>query len=335
MTITAANMGFVGWVKFDFGTGNNLGFLRATSCDLKVTQTIDPSEVIDGTIDRTVYKLGPKEIGGSVAFPAVLDQGTSGSAMARLWNVALQREGGAGVPSNQGGFAADPGLFNVLVKYSNGTAFNYTDCIVDNYEWSVTQSDVVTIKVALIGKDRVAPTIPVTNAAIAGNSYYPTATNTHPTFSNTRIITWNDVNVNVGGVPSEFVRSFTCTVNNNVKRYYSLNGALSPSLVAPTKRDITGNVAIIGRNDLISGSTGADGNYSRCSADQTIGFSVFQIPRTGSPVCAAAWGVEFPSMCIFEYEEIALTNELFETKINYKVFPGESFTGSNSNTFMA
>lgn len=331
MAITAANMGFVGWVKFQMGA--NPGFIRATSCDLRVNQTIDPSEVVDGTIDRTVYKLGPKEIGGSVAFPAVLDQGPggSGSAMANLWNVALTREGGGGAADNQGGFAVDPGAFTTIVKYSNGTAFNYTGCIVDSYEWSVTQSDVVNVKVNLIGLDRTDNSA-VTNSQVAGNSSYPTS-NPNPKFSNTRIITWNDVSINAGGVASEFVRSFTCTVANNVKRYYSMNGLLSPSLVTPTKRDITGNVSIIGRSSLISGETGADGNSTRCSANQTIGFSVLRIPRVGTE-CSPVWAIEFPQMCIFEYEEISLTNELFETKVNYKVFPGEAFTGGNSETFV-
>lgn len=317
MPITSANMGYVGWVKFLL-TGGDAGFIRATTCDLKVTQTIEKPEVVDGTIDRTVYKLGPKEIGGSVAFPAVMEQGlgASGTAMSNLWNAAIVRSCITG--DTQGGFATMP--FSVVVKYSNNTVFEYTECVVDNYEWSVTQSDVVNVKVNLIGINRVGSPPPA----------YPASTpSSYNGIHNTRIITWADVVVKAGLVDTSSVRSFTCTVANNVKRYYSLNGSLTPQVLTPTKRDISGKLSVIGRSSI---SDSADLNAGNCSTDQTIAFAVNQIGT-----CNNFWGVKFDGLCIFEYEEIALTNELFETTVNYHVLPGETFgdcTGNGTDNYV-
>ena len=60
-----AYMGYVGFV--------NIGgyIVRATSADISLKQDITKPDVVDGRIDRTVYRLGPQEVGGTVAFPAI------------------------------------------------------------------------------------------------------------------------------------------------------------------------------------------------------------------------------------------------------------------------
>lgn len=290
-------MGYAGWIKI---AGSS--FIRATSCDLKVSQKIDKPEVVDGTIDRTVYQLGPMEVGGGVAFPAVFELNGSGTAMSTLWDSALQR-------ADSGAFAQIDG-FLVTVRYSAVTGFYYNNCVVDSYEWSVTQSGTVDIKLNLIGLTRD----PIEEAERFSSYNSP----------NTRIITWNDVAIKVGAgsglADNADIRSFSCTVANNVKRYYSLNQELTPSLLTPTKRDISGKISIMGRSFL---SDSAASNETRCQTDQTIGF------RLGAgAACKGSFEVLFPEICIFEYEEIAITNELFETTLNYHVLPGKTLDNS-------
>lgn len=305
-----ASMGYAGWVKID-----NSNFIRATSCDIKVSQKIDKPEVVDGTIDRTVYQLGPKEIGGGLAFPAVFESvGGSSTMMSTLWDYALSR-------TSSGAFTKDG--FPILVKYASNTIFEYTGCVVDSYEWSVTQSGTVDIKLNIIGIDRSEEgAILATDNAY---SYYGTEPK-DPAFPgvgstpNTRIITWNDAIIEIDQVPDGDIRSFSCTVANNVKRYYALNQTLVPALLTPTKRDISGKISVMGRHGL-SDSAATNENY--CATNKSISFSL-----GGGASCKGSFGVSFIDICLFEYEEIAITNDLFETTVNYHVLPGRTLNNS-------
>lgn len=260
--------------------------VRATSCDIRNTQAINKPPCADGTVDNPVYHLGPMEVGGSIGFPATCDGGGV-SVMSNLWEKAKTRSGG-------GGFS-DSNRFDVVVRYADGVSFTYKDCVVETFEFSVVQSGIVEVKVNLNG-----------NTRDTGNN-----SNSSYIDKNNRILTWNDVTVSVGGATSKEIRSFSCVLANNVKRHYSLDGTLEPVLITPTKRDITGKVSVIGRSSAISDR--AFDNKNKCLADQTISFSV------------SSFSVEFDKMCMFEMEEIQITNDLFETTVNYHVLTGEKF----------
>lgn len=277
-----AYMGYVGVVLID-GTA-----IRATSCDIKNTQSIKKPPCADGTVDNPAYHLGPMEVGGSIAFPAICDIGNftiGNSAILDLWNKGFFR--------SSGGVFRDRG-FSIQVKYSDNTYFSYSDCFVDTFDISTVQGGTVDIKVGIIGKTRE-------------DSFGVTS----PFSGNHRIITWNDVTVSAGGADPKTIRSFSLVLANNIKRHYSLDGSLLPILINPTTRDITGKISVIGRSPEISNEAFYN-STSRCKADQEISFD--------SPV----FNLNF-NTCIFEMEEIQITNDLFETTIDYHVLTGDRF----------
>ena len=85
-----AFMGYVGFVKFD------TSLVRATSCDIKLSQEITKPDVVDSRFDRTVYQLGPQIVEGAVEFPAIYDSGVVGDSTQdiaeKLYRRAVKRK---------------------------------------------------------------------------------------------------------------------------------------------------------------------------------------------------------------------------------------------------
>jgi len=284
--------------------------VRATSADIRANQAIDSENVVDGKIDRTTYRVGPIEVGGSIAFPAVYEDGST--VTAALWRYCLQR-------GNDGSLGQ---IIAINVKYADSGAYSYTNNIIDTFEFSVTQSEVVNINVGVIGRARNS-FITATQAEVA--NFY--------TYRNTRVVTWNDAVVAFSGVglQSNEVRSFTATVNNNSQRFYTLNGQLFPQDVAPTKRDITGSLSIMGRNSQLAQY--AFDNQTRCTEPNTVqfGYVVGQGGNAAGDGCNGNFLVELPGI-VYQIEEIAITNELLETTVAYRSLPGIAYGTQLNNT---
>lgn len=295
-----ASLGYVGYAKF----GLIPYPVRVTSADLKLTQVVTKPDIIDGKTDKTVYQLGPKEIGGGLSFPAVHED--SSGVVSTLWNLALQRDADGRLQKD-----------DVNIRYANGTAFEYSNCIVNSFECSVTQQDVFNITIDVIGTDR-----------LIGSNSEPSYT-----FRNTRVVTWNDIEFYINSTSFNVVgsetRSFTLTVNNNAERYYTFNGKLVPQDIAPRKRDIDGSIVIMGRN--IGLSEWALSNQNRCHEDSVIHFGYKLSGLSRSTGCAGAWILELPG-AVFQIEELTLTNDLFETTINYSILPGIAYGSQGSST---
>lgn len=309
-----ASMGFVGYVIFEnAGSSGGPIIVRSTSCDLKLTQTVEKPDVVDSKYDKTVYQLGPKEIGGSIAFPAVHED--TETSIQAMWRRAVRRDANGRLDD-----------MNVVVKYADYNAlFRYNNCIVDTFEFNVAQGDVVNVTVGVIGISREA-------AADRTIEYG---------FRNSRIVTWNDASVIIGNdnrknrdagvlndnIPSSNIREFTATLNNNSDRFYTLNGKLEPQDVAATKRDIDGSLVVMGRHNSLSNL--AITNETRCTERSWIRFGYSL--QTGE--CVGSWFIKLPG-CVFEVEEIALTNELFETTINWHALTGAIYrVGAGDETF--
>jgi len=320
---SSAKLGFVGWVRF----GSSF-YVRATSADMGVNQSIEKPDVVDGKIDKTVYQLGPLEVGGSISFPGVYElyPSTSRSPVAELWTWALKRSASGDIlPANKNK--------SITIKYVDGLAFDYTDSIIDSYEFNIAAEDVLNITVNVVGRDRLQNTEPALSSGEGANlpSYLQ---------KNTRIITWNDVNVNIGGesvsVAANEIRSFTATVANNVQRIYTLNSSMAPSLVVPTKRDISGSFTLLGRNsDLGLRSYGyfnasKTGNETRCTANNTICFG-YNTNIENNSSCSEAWNVQFKDCVVFEIEEMAITNDFFETTVNWHALPGVNYVNDGDD----
>jgi len=321
-SVVAPSMGYVGWISFLCPTAG-LGTptrVRATSCDIKLTQNITKPDLIDGLADKTGWQLGPQEVGGSVSFPAMHEDGSS--VIEGLWRGAIEREatGGAGNLGNM------VNIFDIDVKYANGenAMIKYPQCLVDQFQWTATQGDVLNITANVFGIYRQIGTVS------DPYSYYQ---------RNSRVVTWNDVTCNIYVQPtdsedtnltdlplldvlceSKYIRSFSMTVMNSCQRYYSFNNGLTPAFIAPTKRDIDGTMTVIGRQTGITND--ADSNSDFCSRNNTAFFG-YKLNTGGNGICAASMYVRIPGI-VFQIEEMALRNDLFESTITWHALPGIS-----------
>ncbi|MEQ9716110.1 MAG: phage tail tube protein [Candidatus Asgardarchaeum sp.] len=331
-----AYMGFVGFVRVLGGIiqGNSDGIsaiqhgnylIRATTADINLTQEITKPDVVDSRYDRTVYQLGPKLVDGTVAFPAVYEvpTGEDYTLFEILYRYAVTRTN-AGVLSP----------FDIDVKYAasnslphNESEFRYTGCIVNTWQFAVSQSDVVTCSVDVIGVNREtigAMDAPARSADSDGSDACEgSSTSETATIGTTRIITWNDARVELSGgrltapIGGQYVRSFEANINNDAERYYTLNTKLFAQAIAPRKREITGNVVLMGRHPILGNV--ALSNEDNCTESAKVKFG-FTTEGTGEGCSAATFGVTLPN-CVFEIEEMSLTNDIFESTVNWHALP--------------
>jgi len=289
-----AFMGYVGFVKF----GTSL--VRATSCDIKLSQEITKPDVVDSRFDKTVYQLGPQIVEGAVEFPAIYDSGVVGDSTQDIAETLYRRA----VKRNVDGKLD---LININVKYTSANAsFSYPNCLVNNWRFSVTQQDVVTIGVNVIGINRVASSF-----------VEPTSV------PNTRIVTWADAICNIQNtdgsidITGSYVRNFNIEIANDAERFYALNGQLFPQDIAPRKREVTGSLVFMGRMPGLA--NWSETNQDRCTEISTLEFGY----SINNPNCGGGFDVILPNV-VFQIEELSLGNDIFETNVNYHCFPAGS-----------
>jgi hypothetical protein len=323
-----AYMGFVGFVRvpgLTITSSQNEGLytvtddflIRATSADLSLKQAIDKPDVIDSRFDRTVYKLGPQEVDGGIAFPAVygtvpaLANGVSidSSSAEAFFRMAVTRRANGTLND-----------MNVDVKYAasntapNQAEFRYKFCYVNTYQFAVTQGDMVNISVDIMGVKRDLSD---------GNLDAPI----NADLVNTRAVTWNDARVEIrkgdGGrlgsssILGDYVRTFEFNVNNNLERFYTLNQNLFAQAIAPTKRDIDGSFEILGRHQDLAALALDNQNYCQEVTEIAFGFTT---NATGD-TCTSTFNTIIPN-CVFFIEEMSLSNDLFVTNVNWTALLG-------------
>ncbi len=237
--------------------------------------------------------------------------------------------------------------FDLGVKYAtsasvpNRADFIYKNCIINTWQFSVAQSDIVTCTFDIIGTDRIAPDENQLLPPCRSDSECTTTTPSpgigvpsscqSPGINTTRIVTWNDVRVELSGgrfigetsIGGEYIRSFEANINNDAERYFTLNTKLTAQAVAPRKREINGNVVIMGRNDNLGNI--ANTNQLYCSEQQTISFGYDASGLAANDTdCPSGDLARFNTVfinCIFEIETMSLTNDLFETTVNWFSLP--------------
>ncbi len=343
-----AYMGYVGFVRLVAGTiypdDDSSGtvvatthgdyIIRATTADINMTQEVTKPDVVDSRYDRTVYQLGPRLVDGSVAFPVLYEipDNETISLFETLYRYAVTRD-------NKGllnPFSLDVKYAASATKPSNFAEFTYLGCVINTWQFSVSQSDVVTCNFDIIGVSRepyggrfdppnpdMDPPQRSDALCTGGSSQGEGAIGT------TRVVTWNDARVefrfgtdNNTVVGGQFVRSFEANINNDAERFYSLNAKLFAQAIAPRKRDVTGNVVLIGRHpDLAERGLL---NQENCTEDSEVRFG-FDASPTGqgcenSEGTSAAFDVLLPN-CVFEIETMSLTNDIFESTINWHSLP--------------
>jgi len=345
-----AHMGWVGSAALNFkkdignlSAGSRVT-MRVTGADIRLSQEINSSDVIDGRIDKTAYWLGPKIVEGTLNFPIVADNATGGcidpadvqtsaaNLLNAIWIWGTTRDGyGRMCYWNT----------DIDVRYANHAAFKYLDSIINELNFSVTQSDFATMDLGIIARRREEFNEPLTEPASA-------------TFlSPARVLTWNDFSfTGVGACDttnllfrSNQVRDFKMTIDNNAERYFTCNGTLYPVDINVGKRDISGSITLLGYNHLLRKR--AEGNDSRFTSKDTIRIAAYigddrsttgtsrdwtgdaWVAPTGSIFAKALTGV------IFQIEEVSMTNEVLETTVNWLAFGADDNNDTDNNNYEA
>ena len=326
-----ARMGFVGYVRWIPAPGgqqspNNAIVIRATSADVKLTQEISYPDVIDSKIDQTVYELGPQVVGGNIAFPLIHEianagtetsgfpcgnaNSTSGSLAQTLWSFAAKRDiYGRMDPSS---------VFDCVVRYADNLGYTYKGCMVNTMTFTLSKSEPVNVSCEVIGG--AGNPVKLREDLVAGTGGFSSGnSDALSLLAPARIVTWNDVGVGVWGgtdttqqlVRAGEVTEFTCTINNNIERIYSLNGKLSPVDIVAKKREVSGNLKFLGGQYDLSQYTIA--NQTRFTSNAGIAFGY----RLGADVASYYWATGLYGV-IFEIEEVGLTNGLFESSTKWR-----------------
>ena len=339
-----AHMGWVGFANLiALGLTPTKGtILRVTSADVNLSQEITTPDVIDGRIDRTVYQLGPKIVEGSLSMPVIADvdpseftggcvsaadlrSGTAASFINTIWcwTTARSAHGRLQWANAQ-----------LDIRYANHAAFTFTKCVVNSLSMTVTQSDVVSFDIDVIGASRERKSEPLTG----GTNGLPISDFLSPA----RVMTWNDVTISgVGGCgsggeedarlfASAQVREFSFEINNNAERYYSLNGRLFPIDINVSKREITGSITLLGLQERLRDRAEAQqDNFTRKDEIRMmffVGDDAGEQRRdwfalTDSPSGIQSGAVPFFwkkfTGVLFRIEEMSLTNEVYETTVNW------------------
>lgn len=282
-------MGYIGSVVI-FGR-----VVRALSSSLTARQAINHPDVVDNTIDRTLYQLGPVEVDGDVVMP-VVGGGSSqgGDFLAYIWSITMTRDQNTGeltLPSPNGG--------NVVLEYSHGQVRTFQGCKINSLEMRATAGDRVEATMNFLG----------TTVIDAGTS--PGLTDISPA----RVLTWDDVII----TPSDglfdtcIVREFSFTINNNLSRNYTFcpQSGLFASNISTGKRFINGSLGFQGFAP--TDPARAESNSNRFSTSDTLGFNFGGFARTFRNI-------------IYEFQGIDINVGLITSTVNWYAHAGTGQT---------
>lgn len=351
-----ANMGYVGFVQLEsallsqaLGQGVLGQTLRVTDFGVGLSQDVDKPDVIDGRIDRTVYRLGPKLVEGSMSMPVIVDtferdtcptqedlaglgeDSSAGRLLLMLWCWATTRN-----PEGRMGYDD----VDLNVRYANHAAFKYNRAMVNEFTFRCAQGDMITLDVSVIARARAAlnagPEVAASTQGLPAMTDY---------LSPARVLTWNDVSItgitgcegiDPGSVLffSNVIRSWDLTIANNLDRFYTFTGSLFPVDINAGVRDVTGTIEIMGLSENLRQLTSGNGNITGLQSHFTeknelrfafyIGNDTYsgadqftQRDWTGTNPVGLPIFYRRLRAVIFEIEEMSLTNDLYTTSVNY------------------
>ncbi len=341
-----ANMGWVGFAKLTIDSLNTENVLRVNSADLNLAQDIEMPDVIDGRIDRTIYKLGPKTVEGTLSLPVVADVApallgdgcptvqdltVAGSLLDTIWCWATAR-------TSQGRMMYNDARIDV--RYANHAAFTFDRTVVNTLGLSVTQGDQIGWDINVYGRARQPAVLDIEQLKVD-----PAITDF---LAPARVLTWNDISVNGirgcnAGVEEDLffsnqVREFNMDIANNTDRFYTLNGSLFPTDINVGQREISGSLTLMGLADRLR--ILAESNPERFTEKNEVRVAIYIgnetfnganfDPRnwTGinsdQPSQDAIWYKKLTGV-VFQIEEMSMTNDLFETTVNWHALANDQF----------
>jgi hypothetical protein len=281
-------MGYIGAVVI-FGQP-----VRALSSGLVAKQAIEHPDVVDGTIDRTLYQLGAVEVDGDVAFP-VIASGTQGTAFLDfIWSNTMDRSTETGElqkPSPNGG--------PVVLVYSTGMARTFNGCKINSLEMRCTAGE------------RIEGTINFMGTTVTDSGTAPAIADTTPA----RVLTWDNVEISPSGglFDTCIVREFSFTIANNLSRNYTFcpSTGLFPSNISTGKRHINGTLGFQGFAP--TDPARAENNSQRFTSTDSLGFRFGGFSKTFKQV-------------VYEFQAIDINVGLVTSTVNWYAHAGTGGT---------
>lgn len=329
-----AKMGFVGSVRLvNVRAGGTPGasrvntdqFIRVSSCNISAKQEVKPEEVIDGRMDRILYSIGGRSVDGSMDFPLVHDgqlgapdasyscAGAGQVSLAQsIWQMAAVRD-------PQGRLLYE---FDTVIRYNSSVAFEYPSCMLKKVSLTVNQGDVVKMNAEVEGRGRQGSAAEGWIMRREVDSANQAGKDPKEQFPNlkapVRAVTFNDFRIGVFfrtgasiDIPGDYIRSFDVSLDNNVEKFYTLNGNLAPQDIVAKKRNIEGNLTLMGFAEM-EFHNAIYNNQDFTSSKNKIQFGYGFGSSPTAYFGTALHGV------IFQIESVDVKNDLVETKIPFK-----------------
>lgn len=289
MPAPIAPMGYIGSAILD---GNLV--VRARSSGLGIKQTIQMPDVVDGSIDRTLYQLGAIEVGGNLVVP-IVQEGNSMSFLNTLWQYCVDRQ-----PNGE----LSKGDFEVALNYSWNSGRTFKGCRVNTMSMKMTAGEIAEATIDIMG----------TTASRTGGAVNPVP------YSPAKVVTWADIQI-IGPFDTCIVKEFNFEINNNCLRNYTfcpsqdVAGGLFASNISTGKRFVNGSL-------IFQGFAPTDAAYSElnsvnCNAGPEIGFEI-----------NGCGGLSFTRKfrnVVFEYQTVDLqagANAPITSTVNWYAFGG-------------
>lgn len=281
-------MGYIGRVALFPERGGRV--IRAMSSTLAATQSITHPDVVDNRIDRTLYQLGPVEVGGDITLPVV--KTSEGNAFLQfIWETATVRDVLTGELVNYG---------DVVLEYSHQQQRTFHQCRVNTLEMRCTAGDRVEATMNFLGT--------------TADDFLPAGMPGFTDLSPARVLTWDNVTIVAAGnvtFGSCIVREFAFTISNNLSRNYTfcpqLPHGLFASNISTGKRFINGSLGFQGFAS--SEQAGAEQNPFRFTSTDTLSFDFDGFQKTFQNV-------------IYEYQSINIDVGLITSSVNWYAHHG-------------
>lgn len=207
-----AIMGYIGGIRI-----GNLQVVRATSASLTARQAINHPDVIDGSVDWSLYQLAGIEIDGDVQIPVV--GGSFAQQLLGLLSRDTQGDGSLTQPAD------------VSISYGKSLVRTFRECYINTLEMRATAGERLDATCNFWG----------TRFETGGGSIGG-ATDVR------RVLAWADVEITGDSVDSCDIKEFSFNVNNNLSRNYTFcrKDGYFPNNISAGKRNVSGSIGFQG-----------------------------------------------------------------------------------------
>lgn len=282
MANIAAPMGYMATVRL-FG----LDPIRASSCSLNMKQAIEHPDVIDGTVDWTLYQLKGIECEGDVRLPISADPSAT-SGISNLFDICTVRDMTTGELINSGDVVVVYGSGNQALQANSRT---FHGCKINTFEMKATAGEIVEATMGIWGA-----TVDIGSGARASVSGKPV-----------RCLSWADIILSGPAIGEGCqVKEFSLNIANNLQRNYTFCPASGyfPNNISTGKRHISGSLGFQGW----APTEASEADQNRNKTNPT--------PGVGLTIAVGGFSKSFLNV-IFEYQTIEAQPTIITSTVNW------------------